>query len=49
MCALSMGKISCNAVRSKVVEYLEVYVSFVSVRGRCLEIESTQNVEFLDS
>jgi hypothetical protein len=51
MCALSMGRISCKAVRSKVVEYLEVYhVSFVSVRTRQRpEIESTQNVEFPDS
>lgn len=49
MCALSMGRISCNAVRSKVVEYLDVYVSFVSIRRQCLERESTQNVEFPDS
>ena len=49
MCALSMGRISCKAVRSRVVEYLEVHVSFVSVRRQCLEIESTQNVEFPNS
>ena len=49
MCAINMGRISCKAVRSKVVEYLEAYVSFLSARRQYLEIESTQNVEFLDS